>query len=161
MEFFNSPSVSRIMGITLRQLRHWVDSGLIHPVEVEETGGQKRFHFDFRNLVEIALVLALKKRSLSLQQIKRALEVFNQEFVPSDSIQHLTFFSDGQSFFSLSRDPQGIFEVLRRGQTIFAVPMDDLAREVAGRTDLAEKDIPLTLARGKKDGNYVLIKFKF
>ncbi len=161
MDYYSPPSVCRIMGITLRQLRHWVDTDIIRPAEMEDVGNQKRYSFDFRNLLEISLVLALKQRSLSLQQIKKAVETFNEELKSAEPMAKLTLFSDGDSFFTLSRNPHDVFDVLRRGQTIFAVPVDDLALKLAQKISIPEKEIPKIISREKKDNSYVLIKFKF
>ncbi len=160
MDYFSSQSACKIMGITLRQLRHWVEFEILKPAKVEETGGQKRYFFDFRNLLEISLILSLKKRSLSLEQSKKAVEAFNRD-LKSGSLDRLTLFSDGETFFALSRDARDAFEALRRGKTIFALPVDELALELAGKMDMDEKEIPSLLFREKRDSNYVLIKFKF
>ncbi len=161
MDYYSSQSACRIMGITLRQLRHWVDSDVIRPIRVDETGGQKRYFFDFRNLLEISLVLSLKQRSLSLLQCKKAVEVFNRELKSAGSFSHLTLFSDGETFFALSCHADAAFDVLRRGKTIFAIPIDELALELSNKMDIEEKDTASLLFRQNKDSNYVLIKFKF
>ncbi len=161
MDHYNSQSTCNIMGITLRQLRHWVDTGIIVPFLVEDSGNQKRYSFNFLNLIEISLVLALKQRSLSLNQIKKAVEMLNKELKPEEPMNELTLFSDGESFYALSRDPQVAFDVLRRGQSIFAVPIDELVLDVSKRINVPAKDIPKIISREKKDTNYVLIKVKF
>jgi DNA-binding transcriptional MerR regulator len=161
MVHYNSQSTCNIMGITLRQLRHWVDTGLIVPYLVEDSGNQKKYSFNFLNLIEISLVLALKQRSLSLAHIKKAVEILNKELKPTEPLTKLTLFSDGESFYALSRDPQVAFDVMRRGQSIFAVPIDELVQDVSIRINVPAKEIPQIISREKKDSNYVLIKVKF
>jgi DNA-binding transcriptional MerR regulator len=161
MDQYTSQSTCNIMGITLRQLRHWVDTGIIVPYQVEDSGNQKRYSFNFLNLLEISLVLALKQRSLSLQQIKKAVEILNKELKPEEPMAKLTLFSDGESFYALSRDPQVAFDVLRRGHSVFAVPIDELVQDVSQRLNVPAKDIAKIISRDKQDTKYVLIKVKF
>ncbi|MGI6318468.1 MAG: MerR family transcriptional regulator [Dethiobacteria bacterium] len=139
--YYNTQSVVNITSVTERQLRHWIETGLIVPAYVEEKGHKKKYYFDFLNLVQIRTVVALRQRALSLQKIRKAIEVLEKNFKVEEPLLDLTLFTDGETVFVLDKDPKVILDVLRRGQTVFAVAIDDLVEDLVKRANVSLKEI--------------------
>ncbi len=136
-DLYSSQFLCASIGITPRQLRHWVQEGIVEPAQVEETGHQKRYSFDFLNMLEVSLVVALKQRALPLLQIKNAVCVLRRDYKKTQPLKDLTLFSDGKTFYVLDTSADVIFPQLRKGKTVFAVAIDELARELAKKLDLS------------------------
>ena len=139
--YYNTQSVVNITSVTERQLRHWIETGLIVPAHVEEKGHKKKYYFDFLNLVQIRTVVALRQRALSLQRIRKAIEVLEKDFKIEEPLSKLTLFTDGETVFILSDNPDVVFDVLRRGQAVFAVAIDDLVEDLTKRANVSLKEI--------------------
>lgn len=139
--YYNTQSVVNITSVTERQLRHWIETGLIVPAHVEEKGHKKKYYFDFLNLVQIRTVVALRQRALSLQRIRKAIEVLEKDFKIEEPLSKLTLFTDGETVFILSDDPGVVFNVLRRGQAVFAVAIDDIIHDLEKRANITITEI--------------------
>lgn len=139
--FYNTQSVVKITGVTERQLRHWIETGIIVPAYVEERGYKKKYCYNFLNLVQIRTVVALRQKALSLQRIRKAIEVLEDDFKIGEPLLNLTLFTDGETVFILGNDPNVVFDVLRRGQAVFAVAMDDLVEDLAKRANMSLDEI--------------------
>lgn len=140
-DYYNTQSVVNITSVTERQLRHWIDTKIIVPALVEEKGYKKKYYFNFLNLVQIRTVVALRQRALSLQRIRKAIEALEKDFKIEEPLSKLTLFTDGETVFILSDNPDVVFDVLRRGQAVFAVAIDDLVEDLTKRANVSLKEI--------------------
>ena len=96
METFNSKMVSRIVGVSLRQIQYWDEQGFIRPsVKTAEGRGTKRL-YSFSDLVQLKVVKDLAGHGLSLQKIRRCLRHL-KEFFPARTqpVQSLRYLTDG------------------------------------------------------------------
>jgi|LSQX01.1.fsa_nt_gb DNA-binding transcriptional MerR regulator len=139
--FYNTQSVVNITSVTERQLRHWINTNIIVPALVEGKGYKKKYRFNFLNLVQVRTIVALRQRALSLQKIRKAMEVLEEDFKIENALSKLTLFTDGETVFILSNDPGVVFDVLRRGQAVFAVAIDDLVEDLAKRANVTLSEI--------------------
>lgn len=139
--YYSTQSAVNITGVTERQLRHWVETEIIVPALVEETGYKKKYRFDFLNLVQIRTVVALRQRALSLQKVRKAVEVLEESFKIENALSKLTLFTDGETVFILGKDPGVVFDVLRRGQAVFAVAIDNLVDDLVKRANVSLNEI--------------------
>ncbi len=139
--YYNTQSVVNITGVTERQLRHWIDTGIIVPACVEEVGYKKKYRFNFLSLVQIRTVVALRQRALSLQKVRKAIEVLEKDFKIGKPLSDLTLFTDGETVFILGNNPGVVFDVLRRGQAVFAVAIDDLVDDLVKRANVSLDEI--------------------
>lgn len=140
-KYYTSQSVSKITGVTERQLRHWVDTGIIKPAKIEEVGYKKRYLFDFINLIEVRMIVALRQKSIPLQRVRKAIAILEKDFKIDEPLKDLTLFTDGETIFILGNKPELVFDVLRRGQAVFAVAIDELIEDLAKRANIEITEI--------------------
>lgn len=132
MEAFNSKMVSRIVGVSLRQIQYWDEQGFIRPsVRLAEGRGTRRL-YSFSDLVQLKVVKDLAGHGLSLQKIRRCLGYLRRYFPeaarPLGSLRYLT---DGDKLFVLTSDKGKILDVMDR-QFVFSLGIGNLVRELSG-----------------------------
>ena len=64
-----------------------------------------------------------------------------ESFKIEDALSKLTLFTDGETVFILDDNPRVVFDVLRRGQAVFAVAIDDLVDDLAKRANVSLDEI--------------------
>jgi DNA-binding transcriptional MerR regulator len=130
METFDSKTVSRIVGVSLRQIQYWDEQGFIRP-SVKTAGGRgtKRL-YSFSDLVQLKVVKDLAGHGLSLQKIRRCLRHLKGSFPrPAQPIQSLRYLTDGDKLFVLTSDRNKIIEAMDR-QFVFSLGIGNLVREL-------------------------------
>ncbi|MGH7774559.1 MAG: MerR family transcriptional regulator [Candidatus Binatia bacterium] len=132
METFNSKTVNRIVGVSLRQIQYWDEQGFIRPsVRLAEGRGSKRL-YSFSDLVQLKVVKDLTDYGLSLQKIRRCLrhlKRYSPEAVqPVHSLKYLT---DGDKLFVLTSDRNKILDAMDR-QFVLSLGIGNLVRELNG-----------------------------
>ncbi|MEW5785520.1 MAG: MerR family transcriptional regulator [Bacillota bacterium] len=141
IEYYDSSVTANITGVTAKQLRYWVDTGIIEPAREEGEGHGKRYFFDFLNLISIRTVVALRQKALSLQRIRKAISVLEEEFQIKRPLENLSLFTDGQTVFVIGDNPKLVFDVLRRGQAVFAIAIDEIIDDLSKRLNISLHDI--------------------
>ncbi|HEY7351896.1 MAG TPA: MerR family transcriptional regulator [Terriglobales bacterium] len=127
---FTSQDVSRLTGITARQLQWWDERGIVVP----ERQGHRRV-YSFEDLTEVAVICELRRKGFSLQRMRKVVRFLQKEFskrlaetVSGSSNYHLL--TDGRSLY-LETSPQQIVDILKSSrQPMFAVCLSDTVREV-------------------------------
>jgi DNA-binding transcriptional MerR regulator len=132
METFNSKTVSRIVGVSLRQIQYWDEQGFIRPsVKLAEGRGTKRL-YSFSDLIQLKVVKNLTECGLSLQRIRRCLDHlrrYRPDKVPP--LQNLKYVTDGEKLFVLTSDKSKILDVMNR-QFVFSLGIGNLVKELNG-----------------------------
>ncbi|HEY2988892.1 MAG TPA: MerR family transcriptional regulator [Candidatus Binatia bacterium] len=132
METFDSKTVSRIVGVSLRQIQYWDEQGFIRPsVKTAEGRGTKRL-YSFSDLVQLKVVKDLAEYGLSLQKIRRCLRHLKVSF-PDDTqpLQSLRYLTDGDKLFMLTSDRKKILEAMEH-QFVFSLGIGNLVRDLDG-----------------------------
>ena len=132
MESFNSKTVSRIVGVSLRQIQYWDERGFIRPsVRLPDGRGSRRL-YSFSDLVQLKVVKELTDYGLSLQRIRRCLHYlkrYSPERVPP--LNSLKYLTDGDKLFVLTSDKNKILDVMER-QFVFSLGIGNLVHELNG-----------------------------
>lgn len=132
METFDSKTVSRIVGVSLRQIQYWDEQGFIRP-SVKTAGGRgtKRL-YSFSDLVQLKVVKDLGEYGLSLQKIRRCLRHLRDSFPGEPQpLQSLRYLTDGDKLFVLTSDREKILAAMDR-QFVFSLGIGNLVRELDG-----------------------------
>jgi DNA-binding transcriptional MerR regulator len=132
METFDSKTVSRIVGVSLRQIQYWDEQGFIRP-SVKTAGGRgtKRL-YSFSDLVQLKVVKDLGEHGLSLQKIRRCLRHLRDSFPGEPQpLQSLRYLTDGDKLFVLTSDREKILAAMDR-QFVFSLGIGNLVRELDG-----------------------------
>jgi DNA-binding transcriptional MerR regulator len=127
---FTSRELSRLTGITARQLQWWDERGIVVPARQ----GHRRI-YSFEDLTEIAVICELRHKGFSLQRVRKVMRFLQKEFskrlaetVTNSSSYHLL--TDGRSLY-LETSPQQIVDILKNSrQPMFAICLSDTVREV-------------------------------
>ena len=127
---FTSSDVSRLTGITARQLQWWDERGIIVP-----SRRRHRRIYSFEDLTEVAVICELRRKGFSLQRVRKVVRFLEKEFgrrlaqtVTSSSDYHLL--TDGRTLY-LETSPQQILDILENSrQPMFALCLSDTVRRV-------------------------------
>jgi DNA-binding transcriptional MerR regulator len=127
---YNSSEVSRICGVSLRQLQWWDERKVVSPRQ----DGHKRIYMP-EEVVEISVIAELRRKGFSLQKIRRVLRFLQKdmgkrlsEAIGSASDVHLL--TDGKSIF-LEEAPARIIDLLKNArQPMFLVCVTDQVKRL-------------------------------
>jgi len=132
---YNSSDVSRICGVSLRQLQWWDERNVVSPRQ----DGHKRIYMT-EEVVEISVIAELRRKGFSLQKIRRVLRFLQKdmgkrlsEALASESEVHLL--TDGKTIY-LEEAPNRIIDLLKNAkQPMFLVCVTDQARRLTAAAD--------------------------
>jgi DNA-binding transcriptional MerR regulator len=127
---FTSADVSRLAGVSLRQLQWWDEQKVVSP----RHEGHKRL-YDLPEVVEVSVIAELRHKGFSLQKIRRVLRFLQREMgkrladilAPESEIHLLT---DGRSIY-LEQDHARIIDLIKNAkQPMFLVSVSDQVRRL-------------------------------
>src|ERR1700751_5838272 len=129
-ERYTSGDVSRIAGVSLRQLQWWDERNVVSPRQE----GHRRVHAQ-QEVVEVSVIAELRRKGFSLQKIRRVLRFLQREMgkrlgevLESDSDLHLV--TDGKSIY-LEDQQERIIDILKNAkQPMFLVCVSDQVRRL-------------------------------
>lgn len=107
------------MGVSQRCLDYWADRGIVTPSVCQATGKGSERRYAFDDLVKLALVKRLREAGLSLQKIRKGLQVMRQRWPRKDPLLDELLATDGSSFFRVKGDQ--VEDILADGQLLLSV----------------------------------------
>jgi DNA-binding transcriptional MerR regulator len=129
-EVYTSMEVSRLAGVSLRQLQWWDERNVVSP----RHDGHRRIYLP-QEAVEITVIAELRRKGFSLQKIRRVLRYLQKEMGKrlSDALQNDSEFhllTDGKSIY-LEEDHERIIDILKNArQPMFLVCVSDQIRRL-------------------------------
>jgi DNA-binding transcriptional MerR regulator len=131
---YTSSEVSRLCGVSLRQLQWWDERNVVSPRQ----DGHRRIYMP-EEVVEISVIAELRRKGFSLQKIRRVLRFLQKdmgkrlnEALSGSSDVHLL--TDGRSIY-LEDAPDRIIDLLKGArQPMFLVCVTDQVRRLAAGT---------------------------
>ena len=132
---YNSSEVSRICGVSLRQLQWWDERSVVSPRQ----DGHKRIYMT-EEVVEISVIAELRRKGFSLQKIRRVLRFLQKdmgkrlsEALSATSDVHLL--TDGKSIY-LEDAPDRIIDLLKSArQPMFLVSVTDQVKRISAASE--------------------------
>lgn len=133
---YEAGDVTRLTGLTGRQLRYWDSSGLF-PASGRTGDGERRQGtrrlWSFRDLVLLRAIVKIRAMNISTQAIRRAFDYLRRAFPDlGGDFAGVTFVVWGTDLLAL---PPGeslpISIVKAQGQRVMAIPIDSISAEVA------------------------------
>jgi len=130
---FNTKMACKIVGISLRQVQYWDETGLVKP-SVREAAGRGTIRlYSYTDLIQLKVVKTLRDHRISLQKIGRSLEYLQSHFPEiKKPLLELKFLTDGETVFILTADQKKILDTLKR-QFVFTLSIGELVRELRGQ----------------------------
>jgi len=149
LEGYNSSEVSRICGVSLRQLQWWDERNVVSPRQ----DGHKRV-YRAEEVVEISVIAELRRKGFSLQKIRRVLRFLQKdtgkrlsEALSATSDVHLL--TDGKSIY-LEEAPNRIIDLLKNArQPMFLVCVSDQVKRLSTAAERKPAKSEVTAAARK------------
>lgn len=116
-------------GISYRQLDYWARTALVVPSVRDASGSGTQRLYSFRDLVVLKVVKRLLDAGVSLQNIRRAVDVLRSRGVAD--LAGITLISDGTSVYEC-RSPEEVVDLLQGGQGVFGIAIGGAFKEIQG-----------------------------
>ena len=139
---FSSASTRKIIGLSQRRLDYWADRGIVTPSIQRATGKGSERKYSFDDLVKLAVVKKLREAGLSLQKIRKGLEVMRKRWPKTDPLLDEMLATDGSSFFRIKEDK--VEDMLAGGQLLLSIVAVGRIRQDIRNTvlRLSEMEVP-------------------
>ena len=143
-EVFSSQDVTRITGVSLRQLQWWDEQGVVSPTQ----RGHKRL-YKIHEVIEVAVINELRGKGVSLQKIRRVMRFLHKEMGGSllDSAgngRDVHLLTDGKHFF-LEDDHERIIDIFNHAhQPMISVCVSNQIRRLTSTSVLKKSVKPET-----------------
>lgn len=132
---YRVPEVTKIVGISYRQLDYWARTELVRPSVQDAQGSGTQRLYSFQDLALLKLIKRMLDSGVNLQQIRKAMGTLKQLKEPALGT---TLISDGNSIYSVE-SPGEVVDLLAKGQGVFAIAVDKIWTDLEG-----------TLAKGSR-----------
>ena len=127
---FTTAQVVRMTGITPRQLQWWDERGIVVP---GRSGRRRLYSHD--DVMEVAVICALRRKGFPLQRVRRIMKFLQKEFgrrlaatVSSGGEYHLL--TDGRRIY-VENSQRQVIDILKNSrQPLLGVCLSDAVREV-------------------------------
>lgn len=149
---FNSKTVLRIIGISMKQLDYWDRTNLIKPSVREASGYGSMRLYSFRDLLQFKVAKCLTDQGISLQKIRTSLNYLRKNMPEIEKpFAQLKFLTDGMTIFLITADKKKIIDTLNNGQYIMSLKIGEFINELKGTTSKMSKDksYPVTISSRK------------
>ena len=125
---FRVPEVTRIVGISYRQLDYWARTELVTPSIRDAKGSGTQRLYSFQDLVALRVIKRLLDAGVSLQRVRKAVDYLQDLEEPASGV---TLFSDGKGVYQ-AHSPEAVIDLLNRGQGVFAIAVDKVWTDLEG-----------------------------
>jgi DNA-binding transcriptional MerR regulator len=125
---YRVPEVTKLVGISYRQLDYWARTGLLRPSIKDAHGSGSQRLYSFQDLVTLKVIKNLLDTGVSLQRVRKAVEHLRGLRKPPQS---LTLMSDGNRIYEAS-SPEEVVDLLSGGQGVFAIAVDKVWTDLEG-----------------------------
>jgi len=143
---FNTKAISKIVGLSQRQIDYWDKTHFIKPSVKEAAGHGSARLFSFEDLVRMKVAKTLMDSGISLQKIRKAVSYLKKHMPNVENpLSDLKFLTDGETVFVLTKNSREIIDTLKNGQLVISVSLgsiiDRLKGEVQALSDQRRYDV--------------------
>jgi len=125
---YRVPEVTKIVGISYRQLDYWARTGLVRPSVKDAQGSGTQRLYSFQDLAVLKLIKRMLDTGVNLQRIRRAMATLKELKEPALGT---TLVSDGNRIYQLD-SPEAVVDLLASGQGVFAIAVDKVWTDLEG-----------------------------
>ncbi|MEK6529160.1 MAG: MerR family transcriptional regulator [Nitrospirota bacterium] len=130
---YNTKTVVKITGLTMRQVDYWDRTHFIKPSLKEASGYGTARLYSFKDLVQLKAAKTLIEQGLSLQKIRKAITYLKKNFPDIETpLSEMKFLTDGKTIFVLTKDKRIILDTLSKGQLVFSLAVGEIIEELKG-----------------------------
>jgi DNA-binding transcriptional MerR regulator len=127
-EGYRVPEVTKIVGISYRQLDYWARTGLVRPSVKDAQGSGSQRLYSFQDLALLRLIKRMLDSGVNLQQIRKAMSTLKELKEPALGT---TLVSDGNRIYQVE-SPEAVVDLLASGQGVFAIAVDKVWTDLEG-----------------------------
>lgn len=149
---FNTNAVSKIIGLSIRQIDYWDRTHFIKPSISDATGRGSVRLYSFNDLIQLKVAKTLMDKGISLQKIRKAINYLKKNMPEvKKPLSELRFLTDGETVFVLTKDKKKIIDTLKSVQLVFSIALGEIIEDLKGEiiTLQRERKYEVTV-RGKK-----------
>jgi predicted RNase H-like HicB family nuclease len=149
---FNTKTIARILGLSIRQVDYWDRTHFIKPSVSEASGYGSVRLYSFNDLVQLKVAITLMDKGVSLQKIRKAINYLKKNMPEvKKPLYEIRFLTDGETIFVLTEDKNVIIDVLKSGQLVFAVALGKIIEDLKGEVITLKREKKYeVVVRGKK-----------
>lgn len=163
---FNTKTISRITGLSTRQIDYWDRTHFIKPSVSEASGYGSVRLYSFNDLIQLRVAKTLMDKGVSLQKIRKAINYLKKNMPEVEKpLSEVRFLTDGETIFVITKDKKAIIDTLKEGQIVFSIALgkivEDLKSEVIAlrkerkyEVTVRGKRYPVILHADTEDGGY-------
>ncbi len=128
---FRTGLVSRLTGLTYKQIDRYDRTGLVSPEIQKAAGRGSRRLYSRTNLIELGVLKKLLDTGVSLMKIRRCLAEARRRYpAASRPLHDMTFRSDGLSIYIDDPENGTPVDMLNPQQPVFPVAVEGIARQI-------------------------------
>ncbi len=138
---FNTKTVSKIAGLSNRQIDYWDRTHFIKPSVSEASGYGSVRLYSFNDLIQMKVAKTLLDKGISLQQIRKAITYLKKNMHEvAKPLAEMRFLTDGATIFVLTKDKKVIIDTLKSGQLVFAIALGEIVEDLKGEIIALQKE---------------------
>jgi len=128
---FSTNMVSKIIGLTIRQVDYWDKIHFIKPSIRESTGRGSIKLYSFKDLVQFKVGKNLMGKGVSLQKLRKSMQYLKKNMPDIETpLAELRFFTDGDTIFVLTEDERVMLDTLKSGQYVLSIALGEIAENL-------------------------------
>jgi DNA-binding transcriptional MerR regulator len=125
---YRVPEVTRVVGISYRQLDNWARTELVRPSIRDAGGSGTQRLYSFQDLLQLKVIKKLLDAGIALQQIRKAIDHLKSM---GEAPHGVTLYSDGVRIYEAAT-PEAVVDLLAQGQGVFAIAVDKVWNDLEG-----------------------------
>lgn len=138
---FNTKTVSKIAGLSNRQIDYWDRTHFIKPSISEASGYGSVRLYSFNDLIQMKVAKTLLDKGISLQKIRKAITYLKKNMPEVEKpLAEIRFLTDGETIFVLTKDKKEIIDTLKSGQLVFAIALGEIVEGLRGEIVALQKE---------------------
>ena len=154
---YNTKAVSKITGLTARQLDYWDTSHFIKPSVQEAAGSGTTRLYSFIDLVCLKVAKTLKDNGVSLQKLRKSIDFLRKRYPEIENpMAELKFLTDGENIFVLTDEPNIVLDTIKKGQLVMALALGEIVQGLNGAVKEFAKEKKYSVSVNKKKYEVIL-----
>ena len=139
---YSAAAARTIVGVSQRCLDYWAEREVVMPSNRQANGKGSERRYTFGDLVKLAVVKRLREAGLSLQKIRKGLQMMRKRWPKEDPLLDEMLATDGLTFFCIKGDQ--VEDVLAGGQLLLSIVAVSRIRQEVQQTvlRLSEVNVP-------------------
>ena len=125
---YRVPEVTRVVGISYRQLDYWARTELVRPSIRDAGGSGTQRLYSFQDLLQLKVIKKLLDTGVELRRIRKAVDYMKER---GDAPHGVTLMSGGVRIYEAAT-PEAVVDLLAQGQGVFAIAVDKVWDDLEG-----------------------------